>query len=186
MNTNERPAVNRAVVLSVPHNGTHFTVWLLQEVLGITTEYCHMEPAHEERIQKRLAVMRRGECIVVPVRFRDSVMRSFMARRGHAPDFDANYEVFESLLPWLAMHRLMFLPVEDIGQKLKLMWRLAEFLGLNGLKESQLEFGRRWPVVRSYDADTRGFRDCEIDLDKANRLVSKAGKLFYTTIEHRP
>lgn len=69
-----------ATVLSVPHNGTHFAMHLLVDVLGVEARYQHFLRETEKEVMEYLSRISKDHLIVIPRRHFDAVTKSWLRR----------------------------------------------------------------------------------------------------------
>lgn len=81
--------MHKATVLSVPHNGTHFAMHLLIDILGVEARYQHFVRETEAKVMKYLSEIDKEHLIVIPVRDADTVMKTWLRRipKGKTGDY---------------------------------------------------------------------------------------------------
>lgn len=69
-----------ATVLSVPHNGTHFAMHLLVDILGVEARYQHFLRETEKEVMEYLSRISKDHLIVIPSRHFENVSTSWQRR----------------------------------------------------------------------------------------------------------
>ncbi len=182
----------KAIVLTIPHSGTHFTMRLLQ-LLKVEAEYTHFQKSWEHVIRERLENIRDDERLILPFRPRANIKQTWINRinaKG-ADWFGTRQDEYEEC--WDVRCNLMSL-MSEIGfyvlpiVKSPLRWdhldALEKWLESPALSSSSAkalhEYVEEWGRVRSWDNEKGVYRDDGILMPqrkKAMKLLTEEKEL---------
>jgi hypothetical protein len=159
----------RAVVLSIPHSGTHFCCYLLK-LLGVDYRFNHFDKSGEGAIQKFVPTMPKGVQVVIPIRPYNDILESWKARKGDMSVLDYNLNSFFTWLP--RIHDPIFIPIgphvdqftRDVTV-LKLAYRFGVDTAKVDMRPQLTELIKTWRPVGSR------FRDDNLIDDRKSLVV---------------
>lgn len=152
---------SRAIVLSVPYSGTHFTMKLLS-LMGVEAEYTHFEPNWEYKIEARLLGMWPGERVILPYRPEVDIAKSWHDRNMVLREYHQAWDVKDRLMPLLSKVGFFMLPVERSMLRWEMVRALQTWLGVaheTELSSELFTFIKDWPRVASWDPVKNDWRD---------------------------
>lgn len=142
----------KCVVLSLPHSGTHFAVWLLAEVLKLDVKFQHFHQTGYDQTNETLSNLPPGFPVIVPYRLREDVEASW-TKRGQ--NLDELQRCKDIMLIWMYVHRHLDWITLDLSEH-TYTYRFNEILHLVnrlGITDSVDPENinlvcKEWPIVR--------------------------------------
>ncbi len=166
--------MKKAIILSIPHSGTHFMMHLCQNVIGfgnpeeINVEYCHFQPLLGEIIRNRLENFNpHTEQIVIPYRPEPKIRATWKARLeqkgadwwgSRLDEYKECWDVKDSLANLLNETGFMLFPIEKSPMRHAYCEWLRERL-LGRLNVEDYRFIEEWPPAKSWDIDNSCWRE---------------------------
>ncbi len=182
--------MKKAIILSIPHSGTHFLMHLCQNIIGfgnpeeINVEYAHFQPTWEKVIRNRLENFNpHTEQIVIPYRPEQAVLDTWRARieqkgadwwGSRIDEYDSCFDVKIKLTDLLNECGFMLFPIEKSPMRHAYCEWLRERL-LGRLNVEDYRFIEEWPPAKSWDPASSAWRESPYyDLQAMKELMGLA------------
>jgi len=174
-----------AIVLTIPHGGTHFAVMLLQ-LMGVEVEYCHFQPQFEDRIRGRLENIQEDERVILTHRNEEAIHATWKNRLeakgadwfgSRLEEYDGCWETYDKLSPLLDEVGFFTLPIVKSASRFDLCDALRAYLNVGNFDiptaDKFYPFVMEWPRVKSWDPSKKDWRD-----ENPKQLAVAMGRLL--------
>ncbi len=179
--------MKKAIVLTIPHTGTHFTMYLINKVLGGNAVFSHFEPVAESLVTQTLRDFDpSNEVIVLPWRPDADVKVSWFNRTiGPAPrrnrtntseEYDKCWDVRDRLVSLLNQCGFMLFPIDKTPMRFQHVDNLRRAMGMGtpiSRSDEETKFIGAWTRHKSWDPDAGLFRESPITRDDMKATMIK-------------
>jgi len=160
--------MKKAIILSIPHSGTHFMMHLCHNVIGAEVEYAHFQPTWESVIRNRLERFNpHTEQIVIPYRPEPVIRATWKTRLeqkgadwwgSRLDEYHTCWETKDSMTELLNKCGFLFFPIEKSPMRHAYCELLRERL-LGRIDVAGYRFIEEWPPAKSWDSDNNCWRE---------------------------
>ena len=176
--------MKKAIILSIPHSGTHFMMHLCHNIIGAEVEFCHFQPLLDEIILNRLEKFNpHTEQIIIPYRPEPAVRATWKARLdqkgadwwgSRLDEYEKCWEIWHNLTDLLNKCGFILFPIE----KSPMRHAYCEFLRERLLGRIDVEgyrFIEEWPPAKSWDIDNNRWRESPFyDLQETKQMMASS------------